>query len=297
MAKRVTAAAENATDYPISLLQGDLADGWKDTDKAEKVAAKHIAEQHKKASKKIINQTVGFVERYGTYEEAKAGGRLTEYLATLDDELKAMGQAQIKYIDKESLSVFKRAYGSTAGAYSEAFGVSLGKVSKNAIRAFETLPVLGASTRAETVNQYTQLASRLRKDINQSLLLGESPFVTGRRISKSMGINRNHAVALARTNIVTAHNRSTEILAEKNKDLFSGMRWITQLDERTCQVCGPRHGRIYPIGQVPYPAHFNCRCAINPVATYRIRRGLETPTTKVYKAQEEKWAAKYGEAV
>jgi len=295
MAKRVAIAADNAEDYSLGLLKGNLADAWSDTDKTEKKVAKYIAEQHNKASKKIVNQSVGFIERYGTYEDAKAKGRLNEYFATIDNELKIMSKAQIDYIDKEAVQVFKRSYVATSDAYGEAFGVSLGKVSKNALKAFETMPVLGASTKAETINQYSQLAGRLRRDITQSLLLGESSFVSGRKISNSLKINRNHAVTLARTNIVTAHNRSTEILAEKNKDLFSGMRWITQLDERTCQICAPRHGRIYPVGQTPYPAHFNCRCAVNPVPTYRIRRGLEVESTKQYKAEARKWDNKYGE--
>ena len=289
MAKRVATATENATDYPISLLQGDLADAWKDTDKAEKKAAKYIAEQHKKASEKIVNQSVGFVQRNGTYQEAKAGGKLNAYFDAVDDELKKMSAKQISYIDEESLAVFKRAYVGTSDAYGEAFGVSLGKVSKNTLAAFDTMPVLGASTKAETINQYSQLASRIRKDIAQSLLLGESPYKAGEKLSRSLGISRNHAVTLARTNIVAAHNRSTEVLASKNKDLFSGMRWITQLDERTCIVCGPRHGRIYPVGQAPYPAHFNCRCAVNPVPAYRIRRGLEAESTKRYNKEKNAW--------
>jgi len=297
MPKRINQVIKNVKDYDYGLLKGQLAQAWSMTDRAEKSAVAFIETEHKKASDKIINQSVGFVERYGTYEEAKAGGRLNKYFDAVDDELKMMAKKQSDIVNSTDAIVFKRAYNSTSKAYGEAFGVSLGKVSKNAIAAFDTFPVLGVRTKAETANQYSQAAHAIRKEIRQGLLLGESPYTTGRRIATKMNINRNHAMALARTNIVASHNRATEIMAQKNRDLFTRMRWITQLDERTCQTCGPRHGNSYPIGQVPYPAHFNCRCAINPIPDYRIRAGLEgIEKTPEYKKEERAWKKEYATA-
>ena len=45
------------------------------------------------------------------------------------------------------------------------------------------------------------------------------------------------------------------------------VRWFTQLDERVCKVCGPRHGRIYRQDEALtlWPAHMNCRCRLEPV--------------------------------
>lgn len=46
--------------------------------------------------------------------------------------------------------------------------------------------------------------------------------------------------------------------------------WFTQLDERVCPICAPRHGQLRGEGwQIDPPAHPNCRCYLG----YRIRRG------------------------
>lgn len=38
------------------------------------------------------------------------------------------------------------------------------------------------------------------------------------------------------------------------------VRWITQKDEKVCQVCQDRNGKVYDIDNAPYKAHYNCRC-------------------------------------
>jgi hypothetical protein len=38
------------------------------------------------------------------------------------------------------------------------------------------------------------------------------------------------------------------------------VRWITASDERVCNVCGSRHGKIYLADRITIPAHPRCRC-------------------------------------
>lgn len=42
------------------------------------------------------------------------------------------------------------------------------------------------------------------------------------------------------------------------------VRWVTQKDEKTCETCGPRHDKTYPINKVPPKPHRNCRCYLVP---------------------------------
>lgn len=39
------------------------------------------------------------------------------------------------------------------------------------------------------------------------------------------------------------------------------VRWITEKDERVCEVCRERDGKIYPINELPTRPHYRCRCA------------------------------------
>lgn len=45
------------------------------------------------------------------------------------------------------------------------------------------------------------------------------------------------------------------------------VRWVAELDSRTCEVCRSRHGVIYKTSEVPTKTHYNCRCWLEPVET------------------------------
>ena len=40
------------------------------------------------------------------------------------------------------------------------------------------------------------------------------------------------------------------------------VRWVTAEDDRRCQECKSRHGKIYPINNIPPKPHRYCRCYI-----------------------------------
>lgn len=41
--------------------------------------------------------------------------------------------------------------------------------------------------------------------------------------------------------------------------------WVTARDERVCDECGPKDGKIYSIDEVPPKPHWGCRCVLLPV--------------------------------
>jgi SPP1 gp7 family putative phage head morphogenesis protein len=43
------------------------------------------------------------------------------------------------------------------------------------------------------------------------------------------------------------------------------VKWIAELDSRTCKVCRDRNGGIYELSKVPRKTHYNCRCYLEPV--------------------------------
>ena len=43
------------------------------------------------------------------------------------------------------------------------------------------------------------------------------------------------------------------------------VQWYTNRDGKECKTCRERHGKIYPIDDVPPKAHRNCRCYLTPV--------------------------------
>jgi SPP1 gp7 family putative phage head morphogenesis protein len=50
------------------------------------------------------------------------------------------------------------------------------------------------------------------------------------------------------------------------KDLgVDRVRWVAEIDRRTCSVCKDRNGKIYELSKVPTKTHYNCRCYLEPV--------------------------------
>ena len=43
------------------------------------------------------------------------------------------------------------------------------------------------------------------------------------------------------------------------------VRWVSEKDDRVCETCDERDGKIYPINNVPEKTHFGCRCHFEAV--------------------------------
>ena len=43
------------------------------------------------------------------------------------------------------------------------------------------------------------------------------------------------------------------------------VKWITEKDNRVCDICKPLDGKVFDIDKIIIPAHWRCRCRIEPV--------------------------------
>lgn len=50
---------------------------------------------------------------------------------------------------------------------------------------------------------------------------------------------------------------------------YTEVEWMTEEDDRVCEVCRSRDGKKYPIDNIPDKPHYNCRCWFKPVPTSR----------------------------
>ncbi len=41
--------------------------------------------------------------------------------------------------------------------------------------------------------------------------------------------------------------------------------WVTQEDEKVCEICKPLDGEIFPINEAPDKRHWHCRCYLVPI--------------------------------
>ena len=73
---------------------------------------------------------------------------------------------------------------------------------------------------------------------------------------------------LAATNAQFMDDVTFDTLIQAYKDNGTKMvRWVTAVDDRRCKQCAARHGKKYPIDNVPAKPHIHCRCYVEEVAT------------------------------
>lgn len=77
---------------------------------------------------------------------------------------------------------------------------------------------------------------------------------------KSVIASVDRAKLINETESISAFNSAIKRLSSSSGFVVA-LKWNTTVDERTCAICRPRHGIVYPLNVAPpIPAHFRCRC-------------------------------------
>jgi len=117
----------------------------------------------------------------------------------------------------------------------------------------------------------------VRQQVEESLLLGESPQKMAKRIDAVEHIGDIRAKRNART-ITTAVANHAQIQQYK-KDGVERYEFVATYDERTCPVCGDLHGKRFDVGDAVEgtncpPIHPNCRCTTKAVLSERLENHI-----------------------
>lgn len=120
----------------------------------------------------------------------------------------------------------------------------------------------------------------VREEIQKGLLQGETATAITRRTTAIVQTRTTQQVeAVVRTYINAISAEAAQQVASTNRQLLSGMKWLSVLDKRTTPVCQARDGKIYPIGSsVRPPAHFRCRSVFEMVVKPEYRVPDQTRT-------------------
>ena len=122
----------------------------------------------------------------------------------------------------------------------------------------------GKSWSTRIWNNTTLLQQTLEEGLIECVAAGKKTTQLKKVLQSRFGVSYNRADALVRTEL--AHIQ-TEASRQRYSDYgIEQVEIWADPDERTCEVCGKLHKKIYPVGaKVPIPAHPRCRCCIIPV--------------------------------
>lgn len=86
----------------------------------------------------------------------------------------------------------------------------------------------------------------------------------------------NGLEALVRSVTGFVSNVARDEFYKENSDIVSQYKWVSALDNSTCEVCGALDGQVFEVGDGPLPVmdtHFGCRCTTTAIVDpkYSIR--------------------------
>lgn len=137
-------------------------------------------------------------------------------------------------------------------------------------------------TELQGVTQDT--ATKMSRVLTDGLAQGQNPRQISKTLVTSLGLSKNRANTIARTEIIRAHAEGQLDALEKLGIAQVGVavEWSTAGDQRVCPLCQPMDGVVYPIAKAHglIPRHPNCRCSFLPAnvgesAAEQLRRKSE----------------------
>lgn len=109
-----------------------------------------------------------------------------------------------------------------------------------------------------------KLAETLNKELINCVITGKTTSQLKKTLMERFDVSYHNANTIARTEM--AHIQSQAAKQRYQDYGITEVKVLVDEDERTCPVCGKLEGQHFPInGQMPVPAHPNCRCCVVPV--------------------------------
>ena len=100
--------------------------------------------------------------------------------------------------------------------------------------------------------------------LGQAMVEGWNPRKTGAALEDSLGMSKNRAVLIARTESIRAYRIASQRQMLANQDVVDGWVWYASHTDHTCPVCLAMDGSEHPVNEI-MDSHPACRCTMVPL--------------------------------
>lgn len=195
-----------------------------------------------------------------TLSEMHKQNRLTELNKKYEQIALELGKQTEKASTKNMQEGFRDVYKHTAVGLGES---DFSMPNKKLMEKLLNEPWRGDSFSGRLWKNQKKLAVGLNDLLLTGLQQGKTVTEIAVQLHNFMGQGFNSCHRLVRTETMHYLNSAT-LQRYKDSGIEYVQVWAAQ-DERTCEVCGSYHGKVYPINKCPIlPFHANCRCTIIP---------------------------------
>ena len=136
-------------------------------------------------------------------------------------------------------------------------------------------PIEGKPMKAWWNELARKTQDRLTREIGVGLSQSETSEQIVRRVKGTaangyrdgvLEVTRAQARSIVRTTTNHVTTQARETTYREMEDVVKGVQWVATLDTKTCPICRPLDGKVYPVGEGQRPpGHFGCRCTTVPV--------------------------------
>jgi SPP1 gp7 family putative phage head morphogenesis protein len=230
-----------ARTYDDLFLEGEKA-----TEKLIAVGEKELVAEYKRALDSIRSTLADFYAKYAqgdvlTYAEMSKYNRLSTLFDQINAEYKSLGKRGVNHLIKLNGEVYQESFYRTAYAIEAGGGpgamvsISWGQLAPSVIEASVMNPLSGLSIKNRYAARTAEQLVRIKSEITQSLIQGESYPKMAKRIKKELDGDATRAMRVARTeghrNTQAGRLESLDRAEGKGVDLVRV--WSAALDART----------------------------------------------------------------
>ena len=118
---------------------------------------------------------------------------------------------------------------------------------------------------SDLFNGFGQEASdAAAKALIAGVSLGYNPHQIASSVQQALGISRNRALTICRTEALRCYRSSSIATMQANSDVCASWRWTCDKSSRTCIACIAMDGTLHDISE-DFGSHPNCPCVPTPV--------------------------------
>ena len=119
-----------------------------------------------------------------------------------------------------------------------------------------------SQARGYLVRHGADFAQKSAEVVAQGVVEGRSTDAMIRDMRLRLGVVKSRAETIVRTEALRAYNdASNTYYATQGIDLCM---WYATADDRSCDICAPRAGKIFKRAEIKAPCHPRCRCYLAP---------------------------------
>lgn len=245
------------------------------------------------ASESVKDELYRLAEKYSkdgvlSLSDMHKQNRLTELNGKFEKIIEDLGHSTEAFAKKNMQDGFQKVYADTAENMGD---IDFSMPNKKLMEKLMETPWRGDTFSKRLWKNQKKLANALNDILLVGLQQGKTAVEIAIMLHNRMGQGFNECHRLVRTETMHYLNDAT-LQRYKDADV-KYVQILAAKDERTCDICGGYHEKIYPIEKcIPVPLHANCRCTIIPVTDEKMIEEMENAEVEDMKLMDttDKWA-------